>query len=192
MTDDEAAGLGLGPETPRWPQEEVKPEQIPVEIDPAQVQVALEQLRSHQNLLGGVLAGLVAAGIGAGVWAGVTVITNFQIGLMAVGVGFLVGFAVRSVGKGVDPVFGVVGATLALLGCAVGNLLTVSAIFARQEGMALMEMLSLLDLAIAWKLMAVTFSPIDLLFYGIAVYEGYKLSFRQVSLEELGFQPTGH
>jgi len=30
-----------------------------------------------------------------------------------------------------------------------------------------------------------TFDPMDILFYGIAVYEGYKLSFRQVSPEEL-------
>ncbi len=189
MTDDESAGLGLSPKTPRMPQEE--PEETSVEIDPAQLQVGLEQLRSQQNLPGGVLAGLVAAAIGAGVWASVTVVMNVQISLMAVGVGFLVGFAVRSFGKGVDPVFGVVGATLALLGCAAGNLLAVSATFAQQRGMALMEVLSLLDLAMAWALMAVTFSPIDLLFYGFAVYEGYKLSFRQVSLGELGVQPTG-
>jgi hypothetical protein len=34
-------------------------------------------------------------------------------------------------------------------------------------------------------LMKATFSPIDLLFYGIAVYEGYRFSFRQVTPEEL-------
>jgi len=30
-----------------------------------------------------------------------------------------------------------------------------------------------------------TFSPIDLLFYGIAIYEGYKLAVRQVTDEEM-------
>ena len=34
--------------------------------------------------------------------------------------------------------------------------------------------------------MVATFSPMDLLFYGIAVYEGYKFSFRQVGPEDLG------
>jgi hypothetical protein len=33
--------------------------------------------------------------------------------------------------------------------------------------------------------MTANFSPIDLLFYGIAIYEGYKLSFRQVTEDEL-------
>ena len=40
--------------------------------------------------------------------------------------------------------------------------------------------------------MVVTFSPIDLLFYGIAVYEGYKLSFRQIGLDDLGIETIGH
>jgi hypothetical protein len=31
----------------------------------------------------------------------------------------------------------------------------------------------------------VTEDPMDLLFYGIALYEGYKLSFRQIGHEEL-------
>ena len=191
MANEDFAGLELGPKTPRMPQEEDEAEEVPVDIDPARLQVVLEEVRSHQNLLGGLLAGFVAAGIGAAVWAGITVATGFQISYMAVGVGFLVGLAVRSFGSGVDPVFGVVGAILALLGCGAGNLLAVSAILAQQEGMALMEVLSLLDREAAWELMAVNFSPMDLLFYGIAVYFGYKLSFRQVSLEELGVQPTG-
>jgi hypothetical protein len=30
-----------------------------------------------------------------------------------------------------------------------------------------------------------TFSPMDILFYGIAVYEGYRLSFREISDKDL-------
>ncbi|HEX7014155.1 MAG TPA: hypothetical protein VF191_01505, partial [Cyclobacteriaceae bacterium] len=30
-----------------------------------------------------------------------------------------------------------------------------------------------------------TFSPIDLLFYGLAAYEGYRFSFRQISEAEI-------
>jgi hypothetical protein len=33
--------------------------------------------------------------------------------------------------------------------------------------------------------MAATFSPMDLLFYGIAIYEGYKFSFRQLTDEDM-------
>ena len=33
--------------------------------------------------------------------------------------------------------------------------------------------------------MKVMFSPIDLLFYAVGVYEGYKFSFRQLTEEEI-------
>jgi hypothetical protein len=39
--------------------------------------------------------------------------------------------------------------------------------------------------------MATTFSPMDLLFYGIAVYEGFKLSFRKITHEEIRAAITG-
>ncbi len=48
MADDDFAGLGLGPKTPRMPQEGDEAEEISVDIDPAQLQVVLEELRSHQ------------------------------------------------------------------------------------------------------------------------------------------------
>jgi len=155
------------------------------QVDASQVQFALEQLRAQQNLLAGSLAGLAASLVGAGAWAVVTIISGFQIGWMAVGVGFLVGLSIRTAGRGIDSSFGVVGATLALLGCALGNLLAVCGIVARQQDMAFMDVIARLNPSIVKELMAATFSPMDLVFYGIAIYEGYKLSFRQVTEQEM-------
>src|ERR1043165_39906 len=59
-------------------------------VDPSYVR---EQLRSEQSIPMAVLTGGVAALIGAIGWAIVTATTHFQIGFMAVGVGFLVGLA---------------------------------------------------------------------------------------------------
>ena len=197
MMDDEFAGLGLGQKTPRMPQDMedpihavLKPSAVGAEelssIDPAQLQHALENLSSEQNLFLGVLAGAVAALGGAALWAVVTITTGYQIGYLAVAVGFLVGFAMRQFGKGTDQVFGVVGAVLALLGCGLGNLFSACAVLSQQEGIPFFDVLSVLDLAIISELMAATFSPVDLLFYGIAIYEGYKLSFRQLTAQDLG------
>jgi hypothetical protein len=148
----------------------------------ADVQRAVERLREEQNLLAGVGAGAVAALIGAVLWAVITNATGYQIGFMAIGVGFLVGYAIRIAGKGIDQTFGIVGAVLALLGCVAGNVLAIIATIASQEGVPYGEVWSQYDLIGA---MTVWFSPIDLLFYGIAIYEGYKLSFRQVTEDEL-------
>lgn len=156
-----------------------------LELDELQLRTFLQQARDNQNLPLGLLGGIVASALGAVIWALITVWTNYQIGWMAVGVGFLVGYAVRTMGKGIDTTFGVVGATLALLGCAAGNLLMVCILIARQENMMLLDLLSRLSLPVVVKLMKVSFQPIDLLFYGIALYEGYYFSFMRVSEEDV-------
>lgn len=154
-------------------------------IDKYRLDQYMLQLRGNQNLGLGVLGGIIGGAIGAALWAVITVLTNFQIGWMAVGVGFLVGYGVRLFGRGVDTSFGVVGAALALLGCFAGNLLTVVIVLSREEHMPFLDLLFRLDPRIALELMKATFEPIDLLFYGIAIYEGYRLSIKQLTQEEL-------
>ncbi len=153
-------------------------------ISDHQMQMAMETLRSEQNLLVGTLAGFVASLTGAGVWALVTVVTEYQIGWMAVGIGVLVGFSIRLAGKGIDQTFGIAGAALALIGCVVGNVLTMTYFIAANEGMSFMDILVQLDFAITYELLASTFEIIDVLFYGMAVYFGYKYAFRQVSEDD--------
>ena len=148
-------------------------------------QHALELLKSEQNLTSGILGGAIGAVLGASVWAGVTGVTGYQIGWMAVGVGFLAGFGVRLLGKGIDRAFGVAGALLSLAGCGLGNLLAVCGLLSNQEGIPFFDLLSRLDLEMVAELMVATFSPMDLVFYGIAMYEGYKFSFRPLSPEDL-------
>lgn len=156
-----------------------------IELDPAQIAFLEQRLRFEQNLPGGVLAGSAAALAGAAGWASVTVATGYQIGFMAIAIGFAVGFAVRAVGRGTTVVFGVAGASLALAGCALGNLLAVAALVARNEGVAFLDLLARLTPELAFELMVAFASPMDVLFYGFALYEGYRLSFRQVDEEEL-------
>jgi hypothetical protein len=130
----------------------------------------------NSNLALGIVGGAVAAAAGAVLWAAVTNITHLQIGWMAVGIGALVGLAVRKLGRGSGPVFGVAGAVLALLGCVAGNLLTVCLLVAHEQKVGVLEIVSRLDPPTAAKLLVATFSGMDVIFYALAVYEGYKLS----------------
>ena len=68
---------------------EASPEE-PV-INEQQAAMLMQTFAEEQNLLMGTVGGLLAALLGAGIWAGVTVATEYQIGWMAVGIGFLVG-----------------------------------------------------------------------------------------------------
>ncbi len=157
----------------------------PLELDPVRVQAFQAQLERQQNLPAGIAAGLIAAIAGAIVWAVVTVGTHYQIGYMAVGVGFLVGFAVRQFGKGLTPSFAVAGCLLALLGCLLGNLFSACGFLSAQGSIPLWDILSRLDFELATKLLTATSSPMDFLFYGIALYAGYRYSVRRITPEEL-------
>lgn len=175
------------------PSESADVNSLPPAVPPA-VEYDLEKaaafkanLESQQNLPLAMIAGFVAALIGAALWAAVTVATKYQIGWLAVGVGFLVGIAVRKAGRGLTKPFGIVGAICALFGCALGNLLSVCGFLATEESMPFVQVLFsvLVHPRIAAEIMVATFSPMDLLFYGIAIYEGYKFSFREITAEEL-------
>lgn len=135
-----------------------------------------EPVAPAANLLGALTAGLLAALAGAAAWALITDITKYQIGWMAVGVGFLVGYAVRKFGRGTTPVFGVIGAFFALIGCLAGNLFAVVGMVAIEGDAGFFEVLSSIPLSAVPEIMIESFSPMDVLFYGIALYEGYKVA----------------
>ncbi len=168
--------------------DEIKPDTQTTEepaLSEQQMQMAMDSLRSEQNIVAGGLAGLAAALLGGGIWAIVTVMTEYQIGWMAVGIGVLVGFSMRFAGKGLDQTFGIAGAALSLIGCVVGNILTITYFIAVNRDMSFMDIFVQLNPGIIYEMLTSTFEIIDVLFYGMAVYFGYKFAFRQVNEDEL-------
>lgn len=156
-----------------------------IQINENKLNAYIEKLKLEQNLPMGVMAGVASCLIGAILWAMITVVTEYQIGFMAIAVGFLVGFAVRYLGKGLDQVYGFIGGFFALLGCLLGNLFSIVGFAANELGMGYLEAFTSIDLAVIPEVMAETFSPIDLVFYAIAIYEGYKFAFRPITEEEI-------
>jgi hypothetical protein len=144
----------------------------------------IEKLKLEQNLPLAIFAGLGSTIVMAVLWAVITVITGYQIGYMAIAVGFVVGFAVRFAGKGIDKVYGIIGATGALLGCVLGNFLSQVGFIAQDPEMNMSYFEGLKFLLtyrqLTFTIMKETFSHIFLLFYGLAIYEGYRFSFRKI------------
>lgn len=144
----------------------------------ATTQPAIEQLEDQPNLLMGLIGGVIAMLVGAIVWGAITYFTDYQIGWMAVGVGFLVGIAIRFFGRGKTLIFGVSGATLALIGCLLGNLIFYTGIIAREEGASFLEVFFffLVTPAAAIEVFTLAFDFMDILFYVLAAYAGFSAS----------------
>lgn len=140
----------------------------------------LAKLKPHQDLQYAIVGGLSSSLLAALLWAVITVSTQYQISYMAIGVGFLVGMGVRYFGAGIDPVFGYVGAFFSLLGCLVGNLFSQVGLIAQEQYLGYLDTLLLLDFDIIIEIFQETFNPIDLIFYGLALYAGYRFSFRPI------------
>jgi len=139
---------------------------------------AIAEIRKQQNLPLAIAGGLGAAIAGAIAWAIIAVVTKMELGIVAVAIGYIVGRTIRELGKGIDPVFGYVGAACALFGCLLGNLLGAVAFYAQARNIPFMDVLLGFDVALWSRLFTMFFQATDLLFYGIAVYEGYRFSFR--------------
>lgn len=146
-------------------------EEVAEEID-------MEALRKEENMWAGAIAGLLACVAGAAVWALVSVSTGYQIGYMAIGMGFLVGYAMRIFGKGIRPVFGIMGALFALLGCILGDYLSFIGFIAREYEATYFDALVIIPPSDVFSYLFNNILSMTALFYGFALFQGYKLSFR--------------
>lgn len=123
-----------------------------------------------------LLGGFAACLIGAAIWAVITVLAEYQTGLMAIVVGLLVGFSVRYFGQGTRPVFGVIGASFALVGCVLGNVFTQIGFFSAEAGLSLFRSVTAINYPLLVRFLVENGDPIDLLFFGIAIFEGYRFT----------------
>lgn len=149
-------------------------------VDKAEFNRLENELLAKQNLPMAIIFGLVAALISAVIWAGIAVASGYEIGWLAIGVGFLVGKAVSLGGKGVTQFYGVVGAILALVGILVGKYFTIIAVFATEFDMSMLDVALEMGPAEIVEFFNLTFSPVDLAFYAIAIAAGYKYGFTEI------------
>ena len=154
-------------------------------VNESQLDELRNSLKDEQNFQLAIGIGAIVTIVCAILWAVITLATGYQIGYMAVGVGFVVGYAVRYAGKGIDQKFGVLGAVLALLGCLLGNLFSQVGFAAEYYEVSFFEVFSVLAFGDIIDIMIESFAIMDVLFYGIAIYEGYKFAFRQLTEDEL-------
>ena len=141
----------------------------------------IEKLRLEQNLMSGIVSGLAVGIAGAILWGIITVATKFQIGYMALAIGAGVGFTIRKFGNGIDQIFGYWGAGISFFSVLLGNFLSIIGFITNSEGLGYFETLLAFDYSYLPQVMKETFSLIDLLFYVIAMFEGYKFSFRKIT-----------
>lgn len=155
-----------------------KPEDFPVSMTE-------EEMLAEENLSKGVLYAVAACIVGAVAWGLISVSTGRQIGFMPIAIGFMVGFAMRK-GKGIRPIFGIIGAALALVSCILGDFFSIIGYISQSYDMGYFEVLTSADYGEIFSVMLKNMMSMTAFFYGFALYEGYKYSFRAQKRPEGG------
>lgn len=138
----------------------------------------VSEIRTKQDLNMAIAAGIISAVVGACIWGVFVAITEYQFVFMGILAGLFVGFSVRTFGKGIDTSFGIVGAICSLVCCLAGTVIASCIMVASATDTSFLKIIFNLNFNLVTLILKEGFGPIDLLIYGFAIYEGYKISFR--------------
>lgn len=139
-----------------------------------------EERAAAALLLPAVLAGIVAAIVGGVIWGLIVKWTDYEVGFVAWGIGFLVGIAVVAATRGArGPVFQVVAVLCALLGILLGKYLSFAWVLQEvaereTQGAVEISVLSMDTVDIFRDELSTVFDWIDLLWVGLAVYTAWR------------------
>ncbi len=138
----------------------------------------MERVSSRGNLVLALIAGFAAAFIGALLWIAITLSTGWNASLVALGVGLMVGLAIRMSGRGSHFIYGVLGAGFTLLGCLAGQM-GVALQLATNAKLDLYAVLTRVDLVAMASAIVSHASPMMMVVCGIGAFEAYQLSIRK-------------
>ncbi len=158
-----------------------------------EIEVTVADRPAEPGLSAALVGGVTAALAAALVWALITMATGYHAGWMAVGMGLLIGGAVRTTARGEGKSFGYLGVAVWILGCLLGNFLSVCAFVAGQESLSPIYVLTYIcsePARIPGALLA-SFQFLDLLFWGVGLYVAYRLSFRRIAHAETAHSDAG-
>jgi hypothetical protein len=138
------------------------------------------QPASMSDLMGGVLAGLVAAILATAIWYGVVATTHFQVGIVAIAVGFIVGqgvvFGAR---RHTSIVLVAVSVVLTLVALAVSEYLIVAHFVSQELGFAV-DLVQPPDVFFGVVSESLGADPLTLVFWAIALFQAFIIPWRSI------------
>ena len=146
-----------------------------------QAEQAFQAEAEDANLLGAVLLGLLAAVLSALIWYGIVVVTDYQLGIIAIAVGWLVAQGVIfGAGRKRGSSLQVISVIITIGAMAASEYLIVRHILmklAAEEGYLVNDVPLLLPLEDIWFLIleGIKADPITLVFWAIALWQAFSL-----------------
>lgn len=143
----------------------------------------------EQSLGLALIAGTAVGVVGALVWAAAAVSSGKQIGYLALGIGFVVGFVVRKAGRGTSWLYGVVAALCTAGSCVLGMVLSYAIQVALSESptldaAALERLFGVLFTVSFTEAIRASLDPVSGVFTLVATYQAFQLGYARPSKDE--------
>jgi hypothetical protein len=138
------------------------------------------QPATMSDVLGGVLAGVVAAVLATATWYGVVAATHFQVGIVAIAVGFIVGQGVvLGARRHTSVVLVAVSVILTLIALAVSEYLIVAHFVSQELGFAV-DLVQPPDVFFGVISESLGADPLTLVFWVIALFQAFIIPWRSM------------
>jgi hypothetical protein len=138
------------------------------------------QPATMSDVLGGVLAGVVAAILATAIWYGVVAATHFQVGIVAIAVGFIVGTGVVfGARRHTSVVLVGVSVILTLIALAVSEYLIVAHFVSQELGFAV-DLIQPPDVFFGVVSESLGADPLTLVFWAIALFQAFIIPWRSI------------
>lgn len=146
-------------------------------------EVAPKQPAGTADIVGGFVGGLLAAVLATAVWYGVVAVTQYQIGLVAIAVGFIVGYGVvLGANRRGSVVLVAVSVILTVLALVISEYLIVAHFVGQElaaEGLTI-ELLQPPDFVISVVMDSLQADPLTLAFWAIALFQAFAIPSRAI------------
>lgn len=138
------------------------------------------QPATMSDLLGGLLAGVVAAVLATAIWYGVVAATHFQVGIVAIAVGFIVGQGVvLGARRRTSIALVAISVVLTLLALVVSEYLIVAYFVGQEYGFPI-EVVQPPDLVLGVVAESLGADPLTLVFWAIALFQAFVIPWRSI------------
>ncbi len=165
----------------------------PVEMTANQYDDLIRSVNQKANYPLGILLGLVFGLIGAGIWALITKLTGYNIGLIAIVIGFLVSQGFVMAGRSTKIVMGITAAIIAFISIFFGNIAIGFLQIADYYDTTFIDVAMNFDYEnYLIELITEIHTPFDIIFYGIAMLTAFKRSFVDKNSLNVNIVPNRH
>lgn len=136
----------------------------------------MEIQETSGNTFKGIIGATIGALVGMGVWVAVAVLTEHNIGYIAVLSGFLTGFLAKFFAKKSNMIIAIYAVIASVISILLGEALTIVYFLGKFEGLGFMEAMKLVDYSV---LLEVVFSEMnfkDVIFLLISAAAAFQLT----------------